>query len=75
MEYFNISNFPTLSNIESKEEFWVIEFTEKKFPTSCTEVVHICTDYVRLLNVGVLLSRCVCTTSSDNILMIVFAFY
>lgn len=29
MAYFDISNFETLCNIESKEEFWVIEFTEK----------------------------------------------
>lgn len=52
-----------------------IPLLTREFPTSCTEVVHICTDDVRFLNVGVLLSRCVCTTSSDNILMIVFAFY
>jgi len=29
MEYFEISNFFPLCNIESKEEFWIIEFTEK----------------------------------------------
>ena len=29
MEYFDITNFESLCNIASKEEFWVIEFTEK----------------------------------------------
>lgn len=29
MGYFDISNYEILCNIESKEEFWIIEFTEK----------------------------------------------
>lgn len=29
MVYFDISNYETLCNIESKQEFWLIEFTEK----------------------------------------------
>lgn len=29
MDYFDISNYEVLGDIQSKEEFWVIEFTEK----------------------------------------------
>ena len=29
MDYFDISNYELLCDIESKQEYWVIEFTEK----------------------------------------------
>jgi hypothetical protein len=34
MDYFDISNYEVLGDIHSKQEFWVIEFTEKnELPT------------------------------------------
>lgn len=34
MDYFDISNYEFLCNIDSKQEYWVIEFTEKnELPT------------------------------------------
>lgn len=29
MEYFDITNFETLCNIKSKEEYWLLDFEEK----------------------------------------------